>query len=277
MQHTRSPAKVEEFISKLRIYQIGLGDDPGQDGSGQWMLDNFPNLFVISSQDTYGGMAAQDSEFGNLEWVNTHVRRGHGLLGRIYPETGFHPDSPGVQEGDTPTFLYLASAVYGLNNPEKPNQESWGGQFAQRDSTTTHWFDGPGPESVSKWREDYQNDFAARMDWNARSYEEANHPPVPGLSHPERITVSSGEGFHLDASASTDPDGDSLRYSWVHHPDAGTYHETIDIGSSENMNRVRVVAPEVEQKETAHFVLTVTDNGAPPLTRYERVIVTITP
>ena len=165
VKNTRSPEEVRKFINKLRIYQIGLGDKPGQDGSGQWMLDNFPNLFVISSQDTYGGMMAQDSELGNLEWINTNIRWGHGLLGRIYPETGFHPDSPGVQEGDTPSFLYLVSAVYGINDPEKPNQESWGGQFARKDTTTNHWFDGPGPESVSKWRKDYQEDFAKRADW----------------------------------------------------------------------------------------------------------------
>ena len=70
VKHTRSPAEVEAFINKLRIYQIGLGDDPGQDGSGQWMLDQFPDLFVISSQDTYGGMAAQNSELGNLEYLS---------------------------------------------------------------------------------------------------------------------------------------------------------------------------------------------------------------
>jgi len=53
VQQTRSPEEVQEFISNLRIFQIGLGDDPGQDGSGQWMFDNSPNLFLISSLDTY--------------------------------------------------------------------------------------------------------------------------------------------------------------------------------------------------------------------------------
>ena len=50
-----------------------------------------------------------------------------------------------------------------------------------------------------RWRDDFQNDFAARMDWCLQSYEEANHPPVPVLSHPEKITVKSGENFTLDA------------------------------------------------------------------------------
>lgn len=165
VQNTRSPEELEEFISKLRIHMIGLGDKPGQDGSGQWMLENFPNLFVIVSQDTYSGMFAYESELGDLEWVNINIREGHGPLGAAYPPSGFHPENPGVQEGDTPSFLYLASAVKGLNDPEDPCQESWGGQFAQRDSTTNHWFDGPGSESVAKWREDYQADFARRADW----------------------------------------------------------------------------------------------------------------
>jgi hypothetical protein len=165
VQNTRSQEELDEFISKLRIHMIGLGDRPGQDGSGQWMLDNFPNLFVIASQGTYGGMFAHESELGNLEWVNTNIRQNHGPLGAAYPPSGFHPENAGVQEGDTPSFLYLVSAVNGLNNPEDPSQESWGGQFAQRDSTTNHWFDGPCSESVSKWREEYQADFARRADW----------------------------------------------------------------------------------------------------------------
>lgn len=47
--------------------------------------------------------------------------------------------------------------------------------------------------SLWQWREDFQNDFAARMDWCIKPYEEANHPPVIVLTHPERITVKSGQ------------------------------------------------------------------------------------
>jgi len=36
-------------------------------------------------------------------------------------------------------------------------------------------------------------------------------------------------------------------------------------------------APQVARLETVHIVLAVTDTGTPPLTRYQRVIVTITP
>ena len=162
VQHTRSPAELNSFIGKLRIFMIGLGDKPGQDGSGQWLLNNFPGLFVIVSQKTYAGMNAQNSPIGNLDWLNANIRIGHGPLGAIYPKSGYNPNSPGMQEGDTPSFLYLVSAVRGMNDPEKPDQESWGGQYERRDSSTNHWFDGPGAESISKWLPEIQEDFAQR-------------------------------------------------------------------------------------------------------------------
>lgn len=42
-----------------------------------------------------------------------------------------------------------------------------------------------------RWRDDFQNDFAVRMDWSAKGFEEANHPLVPILSGPEEIKVKS--------------------------------------------------------------------------------------
>jgi len=165
VQQTRSKEEMDIFLSKLRIFMIGLGDKPGQDGSGQWLLDNFPDLFIIVSQKTYGGMFAQKTPFGNPEWLNAHIREGHGPLGAAYPPTGYYPDNPGMQEGDTPSFLNLVSASQGINDPEKPDQESWGGQYEQRDPSKNHWYDGPGAISVSKWIEDIQEDFAKRADW----------------------------------------------------------------------------------------------------------------
>ncbi|MFC2137397.1 DUF1593 domain-containing protein [Bacteroidota bacterium] len=168
VKQTRSKEELDIFLSKLRIFMIGLGDKTGQDGSGQWLLDNFPNLFVIVSQKTYHGMFAMNSSIGNLEWLNANIREGHGPLGAIYPPTGYNPDNPGMQEGDTPTFLHLVSATCGMNDPEKPNQESWGGQYEQRDSSRNHWYDGPGAISISKWLDEIQADFANRADWMIR-------------------------------------------------------------------------------------------------------------
>lgn len=176
---TRAPAELERFVAKLRVFMIGLGGNTGQDGSGQWLLDTFPRLFVIVSQKTYSGMFAQGTEWGNLAWLDTHVRQGHGPLGALYPRSGFNSEPPGMQEGDSPSFLHLVSAVRGLNDPERPDREGgWGGQYERRDPATNHWYDGPGPDSIRRWLPDFQADFARRADWMVPA-PATGEPPVP--------------------------------------------------------------------------------------------------
>lgn len=165
VKNTRTPDELKRFLSKLRIYSIAR-----QDNTLQWMLDNFPDLFIIVADHSFRGMMSyapgSDSTLTDINWVYKNIRRGHGILGLLYPEdTTMDPSKKGVREGDTPSFLYLVSAVRGLNNPEKPDQESWGGQFVQPDPSKNHWFDGSGAESVYKWRAEVQADFAKRADW----------------------------------------------------------------------------------------------------------------
>lgn len=170
IKETRTPADAERLLSKARIYLIGL-----QDGTGQWLLDTFPKLFIIVSKGNYMGMFntayGSNSTLSDLKWINVHVRTGHGPLGAAYPISGFYPETPGVWEGDSPSFLYLVSAVYGLSDSEHPEMPSWGGQFVRADPAQNHWIDhASGPETVWKWREAVQNDFAARMDWCVKPF-----------------------------------------------------------------------------------------------------------
>lgn len=165
IKNTRTPSELKRFLSKLRIYSIAR-----QDNTVQWLLDNFPELFIIVADNTFRGMMSyapgSDPTLTDIDWVYKNIHRGHGMLGLMYPEdTTMDPDKKGVREGDTPSFLYLVSAVRGLNDPNKPDQASWGGQFIQPDPTKNHWYDGPGPESVYKWRAEVQADFASRADW----------------------------------------------------------------------------------------------------------------
>lgn len=130
-----------------------------------------------------------------------------------------------------------------------------------------------------RWREEFQNDFAARMDWMVNDYKGANHPPVPKLNHPDVLNVKSGAIFGLNADGSTDPDGDALSYYWFQYPEAGTYKGIIRFAPFQpNLaNLHTVVAPEVDSPQTIHFILKVTDKGTPALTRYKRVIVQVSP
>ena len=77
-------------------------------------------------------------------------------------------------------------------------------------------------------------------------------------------------------SGTTDPDGDALSYLWFQYPEPGSYPEPIEL-YAENLYRLFIRAPEVDEPETTHFILAVTDKGTPPLTRYKRVIVNIVP
>jgi hypothetical protein len=129
-----------------------------------------------------------------------------------------------------------------------------------------------------RWRDDLQNDFAARMDWTTLPYSRVNHPPLPVLGHAAALTVKSGEYFRLDAHDSTDPDGDSLAFWWIQYPEAGGYKGApFRYAGAENMARITLIAPEVGKEETTHVVLRVTDRGSPPLSRYKRVIITVQP
>ncbi len=115
------------------------------------------------------------------------------------------------------------------------------------------------------------------MDWTTQSYADANHPPVAVLDQPDAITVHSGEGFGLGAAKTYDPDGDSLSFYWFQYPEAGSFEGTVKIDGAENTRGAWIIAPKVDQPATIHFILQVTDKGSPPLTRYKRVIVTVTP
>ena len=159
VQHTRNAAELQTFLSKIRIYQIAHQDD-----TIDWLLANFPNLFIIYSRTTYMGIfGGPDDPLGNMSWLDQNIRQDHGPLGAVYPKY-WAEGTEGLKEGDTPSFLYLVSAAHQINDPEDPSQESWGGQYVRLDKTN-HWVDGPGSRSISKWKPQYQADFALRANW----------------------------------------------------------------------------------------------------------------
>ena len=133
-------------------------------------------------------------------------------------------------------------------------------------------------ETIWRWRTDFQNDFAARMLWTTKNYSECNHPPTVKLAHSDHLMVKSGESIRLSAAGTTDPDGDSMSYLWFAYKEAGTYKGNVSFRPySPNLYEIPFTAPVVESEQTIHFILKVTDKGTPALTRYKRVIVTITP
>lgn len=316
LRATKTAAGVDRLVAKLRVYTISDQDDsgpwirknfpalfyivtPGGDyGAATWTGINQ----VVPGID--------NTAISN-QWIAEHIQQGHGPLGAAYPDVAYG------MEGDTPSWLGLIpnglsdpehpdwggwGGRYELYRPEVSvtAPRTFIGGVPIEPETRPIWTNAiddytppltgaygratrPGEKSFKdfkaslwRWRDDFQNDFAARMDWTTKSSQEANHPPVPVLDCRDAFTVRSGENFGLDAHA-TDPDGDNLSFFWFQYPEAGSYKGTVKIDSAENVAGVWVIAPKVDKPETVHFILRVTDKGRPPLSRYQRVIVTITP
>ncbi len=314
IKETKSPAEAKRLIAKLRVYTISDQDDsgiwirnnfpdifyivsPGDDyGSATW---TGINSFI---------KGINNEEISNT-WLAKNIQQDYGPLGAEYPDVAYG------MEGDTPSWLSLIpnglndpehpdwggwGGRYELYRPDFSKEKKGNSGVPFEPETRAIWTNAVdsyspfiskeygravGKDTVTftgnkvtlwRWRDDFQNDFAARMAWCTKTYKEANHPPVVVLSQPDHLTVKSGEGFGLDASASTDPDGDSISFLWFEYPEAGSYKKPINM-TAENIQSIYVVAPEVEKKETIHIILKVTDKGTPALSSYKRIIVTVMP
>ncbi len=315
IKDTKPAKEVKRLVAKLRVYTISDQDDsgiwirnnfpdlfyivsPGDDyGSATWSaINNF--------------VRGAHNEVISNDWLARNVQQDHGPLGAAYPDVSWG------MEGDTPSWLNLVpnglhnpehpdwggwGGRYELYKPDFSKQKKGGSGVPHESETREIWTDGVDsytpyisagygravkPDTLTfsnnkatlwRWREDFQNDFAARMDWCIKPYGEANHPPVIVLTHPEQITVKSGQGFGLDAFDTTDPDGDSFSFLWFCYPEAGSYKKPVKIEGAENAHNAYIIAPKVEREVTVHFILKVTDRGTPRLSSYKRVIVTVKP
>lgn len=314
IKNTKSATEAKRLIAKLRVYTISDQDDsgiwirnnfpdlfyivsPGDDyGTATWVAINS----VIKGISNY--------EISN-RWLEENIQQGHGPLGALYPDVSWG------MEGDTPAFLNLIPN--GLNNPEQPDWGGWGGRYELQipetlpkkgnsgvpieKETRPIWTDTkdyytpfvPNPfnrtvkpdtlhyndnkATLWRWREDFQNDFAARIDWCIYPYQKANHPPIPRLNQSETLKLKSGEKIRISAAGSSDPDGDHLSFLWFNYPEAGSYKQEVKFGSPENGETVWIEAPTVTKTETIHFILKVTDKGFPNLSRYKRIILIVNP
>ncbi|WP_168122447.1 nucleoside hydrolase-like domain-containing protein [Paenibacillus sp. HB172176] len=278
VRHTRGEAGCRQFKSKLRVHAIC-----DQYALGAFVREENPDLFYIMSKDACRGMYRDgDESLSSGAWLDTHIRSFHGTLGAAYPMyDGGDPwgKVEGMKEGDTPSFLYLIPN--GLGDPEHPEWGSWGGRFEKAagsscylDAEDSYEGSRSARATVFRWREAYQRDFQARMDWCVADYDSCNHAPVARIDSPKTIAAAPGSAVRLDASASSDPDGDELDFEWRIYKEAGTCSGEAVIRNS-HASKAEVDIPLDSEGCSIHIILSVTDRGEPPLTSYGRVVVEI--
>jgi hypothetical protein len=120
-----------------------------------------------------------------------------------------------------------------------------------------------------------QNDFAGRLKWSATAnYSEANHPPKVGIKGALDRTAKAGSTVRLQGEV-LDPDRNAIKVAWWQYNDAGTYPGDITISAPASMTTAFRIPSDAQSGQTIHVIFEVTDNGAPPLTRYRRVVVRV--
>lgn len=305
----RAPAELAKLVGRLRVYTIS-----DQDDAGPWLRREFPDLFYIVSPSTtdwkeywratwtgisgdrhYRNGPGHHFDLVDNPWLEENIIREHGPLGALYPKLAY------IMEGDTPSFLGLIHN--GLGWTENPGYGGWGGRYAlyqaygetrpiwtnnqdSRDTVTaangqTVCSD---PATVWRWRQHFQHDFAARMDWCVASeFKAANHNPVAVLNgdlskNVLHLTAKQGATVTFSAAGSRDPDGHHLVCSWFVYREAGTFQGDARLDTDRGESTALSV-PQLPQAApnpaTIHVILQVQDSGQPSLVAYRRAIVTV--
>ena len=305
VKYTRSPEELETFVCKLRVYTIS-----DQDNSGRWMRITFPNLYYIVSPSCVGDGEYHKSTWSGISgdrfyrhspmhkfelvdnpWLEENIIRDHGPLGALYPKLEY------IMEGDTPSFLGLVNN--GLGSHISPSYGGWSGRYVLHQTygeTRPIWTNARGSRdtvtaengmvytsdqaTIWRWREAYQHDFAARMDWCvADTFAKANHNPIVVFNGDASkavatIRTASGQRVNLSAAGTRDPDGDDLSYRWFVYREAGTFRGDVEIEDNTSP-QAYLIAPEVRSPQSLHVILEVKDDGQPCLWAYRRIIIEV--
>ncbi len=279
IQHEH-PEQMDKVSMKAIIYIILDQDKTFR----EYIQPNWPKIQVLGSFRQFACVAYSWEKhipeklhrFFKGPWMKKHVLNDHGPLCARYEA---RKDGAFRSEGDSPAFMHQIDV--GLGSMEHPTYGGWGGRFVKEDEKGNVWKgakdDGNIDKPIWRWAVAFQNDWAARADWCVKSYQEANHNPVPVVNGVAgkaivRMKAKGGEAIKLDAHGSTDPDGNNLEYHWWYYPGPSTYSDEVKISNS-NSRAVTFHVPYDRQENEFHIILTVRDNGSPNLFAYRRVIV----
>lgn len=195
---------------------------------------------------------------------------GHGPMSEIYDDGG---------EGDTPSFLYLLSANLGLNDPLEPTHGSWGSMFKPMEKPFPDGYYhtcNVSNKELTRWVADAKSSFENRLKYSLNNPDEVNHEPVAIVNGKKGnavqiLKVKPGKTIKLDASKSTDPDGDKISFNWFIYDEAGNYDGSFTIGNPSSAAQKLEIPKDIKGREI-HVILEVKDKSKYPLVSYRRFI-----
>jgi hypothetical protein len=207
--------------------------------------------------------------YENPQWGGWGGRMQSGGLGFALfgpPPPIMPADTSGVARG-------LAPAGSDANRPSAPKQER------PIDLSNFH-FPPVSPRTAAinaRFLIAAQNDFAARLQWSVTpKFSDANHPPAARIIGPMDISVRPGSTVQLQGEVS-DPDHNQVKVIWWQYNDAGTYPGDITFSDPTALTTTFRVPGDALPGQIIDVILEATDDGTPPLTRYQRIIVHILP
>jgi hypothetical protein len=287
VKNSRSAKEYQQFISKIRIYDINDQDKI----FNQMFAEHTLPFYILAKapegidkrEGAYRGVyLGGDESLTSMEWLKENVLENHGPLGKLYPtKTWTAPNPHGVmKEGDTPSWFFFLNN--GLNVAEKPELGGWGGRFIKNEASVyrdaADIFKGKteARATVYRWRVDFQNDWAARMDWCVKDFKDCNHAPVAVVNgskdrKPLVFKTKKGKTITLDASESFDPDNDDLSFEWFVYPEIHTENEFASIKTEGKKAVIQLI--NTESAANLPLLLRVNDAGNPKLVGYKRIII----
>lgn len=315
----------QKIYDKLVLYII-LDQD---ESYGEYIAKNWPEIKVVNDRSNFWHFAYawqfHSDELNSklkADWTYENLVKDKGPLMENYALMGdgrildgelaeeqrgsdaYLANNPNYQkydfisEGDSPSFLYLIDN--GLRSLENPSYGGWGGRFGVASNQLyvnnvldydvyTNQYESQ--YSLTRWFDDIQNDFAARVEWTLTPNEdEVNHAPVVTVEQGVDISAKAGDEVVLSANA-TDQDGDELTYKWWRYSEADTYQDfastkenveddslglllnvtreldenevvdSIEITNPDSSEMSFVVPADAKAGDTIHMVIEVQDNG----------------
>ncbi len=328
--------EIQKKINDKLVLYIILDQD---ESYGDYIAKNWPDLEIINDRSNFWHFAyawqLHTDELNTTlkaDWCYENLVKDKGPLmenyalmgdgkiieGELYEELrgtdDYLKNNPNyekydfISEGDSPSFLYLIDT--GLRSLENPTYGGWGGRFGQDGLNSVLDFDQytnqyEAQYALSRWFDDIQNDFAARVDWCLTDDDsKVNHAPSVSVEEGIDIEAKAGEEITLTAKGE-DQDGDNLTYKWWRYFEADTYqdseitneaevqdldgmqidivrklgenekYDTIEIKNANQAQMSFVVPDDAKSGDTIHMVVEVQDDGDHQLKHYQRVIITV--